>query len=280
MEGALALVDELGDAATVLAGGQDIVPLMNQGRLFPKNIVDLRRLHGRPGTRHENGFLIIHALTTHREVERSSVVHSECGLLAEAASQIGGGLQVRNRGTIGGAVCAGNPVYDFAPCLVAMRAKLRLRSATGERWVMAAEFFQDAGVTAKQVTELLDEISIPVNGLSGGFAYEKLKFSDGCYCIASAACNVQLNNDGSFREVHLALGGVEPIPTQLAATEEMLTGEHPTEELLWDVSEQVRSGVNNPISDVQANGEYRRAMAPILVRRALKRSLRTVKRTG
>ncbi len=273
IEEALPLLHQLGGEVKVLAGGQDIVPLMNQGKLMPGSIVDLKELKSLAGVKAQNGSLVIGALTTHRTIERSEAIQARYGLLADAASQIGGGVQVRNRGTIGGAICAGNPAYDFAPCLVALDAEFKILSLTGERRVAASVFFQDAHITALRSNELLAEVLIPISSSASGFAYQKLKFSDGCYCIASAACAVELNPDSSCREVRLALGGVAPVPIRLSQVEAMLAATQITEKLLTEVANAAQLAVTNPITDVHADGEYRRAMAGVMARRALATAL-------
>ena len=265
----LALLQQLGTEAKVLAGGQDIVPLMNQGRLYPGSLIDLRALDGLATVQARDGSIVIGALVPHRDIERSELIRAGCGLLAEAAGQIGGGIQVRNRGTIGGAVCAGNPAYDLPPCLVAVDAEFRLASRSGERRATAADFFRDAHVTAVRPDELLVEIAVPVSGPDVGFAYQKLKFTDGCYCIAGAACLVQLRPDGSYRVVRLALGGVAPVPIRLDAVEAMLGSVRLTDDLLADVAALAAQAVSDPLDDLMADGEYRRAMAGVMARRAL-----------
>ena len=103
---------------------------------------------------------------------------------------------------------------------------------------------------------------------------QKLKFSDGCYCIASAACAVQLSPDGSCRVVRLALGGVAPVPVRLSQVETMLAGGRLTEKLMTEVEVAAQGAVTNPITDVLADGEYRRAMAGVMARRALAAAFR------
>lgn len=265
----LALLRRLGPAARVVAGGQDIVPLMNQGRLNPGGLIDLKALKALNGVQTRNGSLVIGALTTHRTIERAGSLRAVCGLLAEAAGQIGGGIQVRNRGTIGGSVCAGNPAYDYAPCLVALDAEFRVASLAGERRIAASEFFRDAHVTALEPDELLTEIIVPSSGPNAGVAYEKLKFTDGCYTIASAACAVWLNADDTYGVVRLAVGGVAAVPVRLRQAELRLTGSSLTDDSLADVTALAEEAVDHPLSDVLADGMYRRVMAGVMARRAL-----------
>ncbi|MGQ0570896.1 MAG: FAD binding domain-containing protein, partial [Armatimonadota bacterium] len=263
LEDALSLLHRLGPDARVLAGGQDIVPLMNQGRVRPSALIDLKALSSIDRIQRRNGSIIVGAWTTHRSLERSEQIRCECGLLAEAASQIGGGVQVRNRGTIGGAVCSGNPVYDYAPCLVAMDAEFRIMSLTGERIVMAREFFRDAHVTALRPDELLLGIVVPAFDPSIAFAYEKLTFTEGCYNIASAAAIVELGPDGAYTRLRLAIGGVAPVPLRLREVETMLSTAQPTDDLLADAAALTEQHVSDPMTDVLADGEYRRAMAGV-----------------
>jgi len=269
IDDALKILDELGAATKVLAGGQDVVPLMNQGRLAPVNIVDLKSLKRLSGVQVDGATIVIGALTTHRSIERSETIQNGCGLLAEAASQIGGGLQVRNRGTIGGALCSGNPVYDFAPCLCALDAEVRLLSVHGERRLSCSDFFLDAHQTALGVNELLTEVIVPASNGSSGFSYKKLKFSDGCYSIASAACVVELNANGSFHRVRLALGAISALPQRVGSVEAELVGSALSEDALSRVSMAAEQSVEAPITDVHADGEYRRSMAGVMARRAL-----------
>lgn len=273
LDEALWLLHRLAPDATVLAGGQDIVPLMNQDRLHPQNLIDLKALSRLSAVQAGEPAVNVGALTTHRVIERSALLRARCGLLSEAAGQIGGGIQVRNRGTIGGALCSGNPAYDFGPCLVALDAEVRLQSALGERQLRAGEFFINAFATAARPDELLVQVQIPVNGANAGYAYEKLKFTDGCYCIASAACVARLGADGTFTSVRLALGGVEAVPVRLSRVEALLAGARLTDRLLDEIAALARQAVTRPIEDVMADGEYRRAMAGVVARRALARAV-------
>ncbi|MGH2375867.1 MAG: FAD binding domain-containing protein, partial [bacterium] len=98
------------------------------------------------------------------------------------------------------------------------------------------------------------------------------KFTDGCYCIASAACAARLGADGAFASMRLALGGVEPVPLRLTHVETLVAGARPTDRLLHEVAAVAQQAVAHPIDDVMADGEYRRAMAGVIAWRALARA--------
>jgi CO/xanthine dehydrogenase FAD-binding subunit len=270
---ALAVLARFGGEARPLAGGQDLVPLMNQGRLAPAAIVDLKHLRDLAVIA-GGDTLRIGALVTHREIATSESVLTMCPLLAEAAGHIGGGPQVRNRGTIGGSVSARNPAYDYAACLLAVDAEFRIAGQRGERRVAASVFLREAPASEPASAELLVEVVVPVTDPAAGWAYEKLKFTDGCYTIAGAAAMVTLDARGMCMAVRFAVCGVEPVPARMRDIEDRLVGVRLTEAVLADTAAAVEGQIAQPLTDALADGDYRRAMAGVVARRALERAAR------
>ena len=268
---ALMVLHDLGAAATVLAGGQDIVPLMNQGRLVPSHLVDISRLIELHGIT-ENGVITIGALTTHADLARHGIIRTRLPLLVDAVRQMGGGLQVRNRGTIGGALCAANPAYDLPACLLALDAVLILAGAAAMRRVPASAFFLGAGRTARRAGELLTAIEVPPPPAGATAAYVKLKFMEGGYTIAGAACVLVMAADGTCREARLAVSGVSGAPQRVPAAEAALAGIRVTGDALSAFAAQVEGAITDPIEDVMAPGDYRREMAGVVARRAAARA--------
>jgi len=271
LQESLEILDKTGTSVTVLAGGQDVVPLMNQGRLIPQHIVDISHLPGLDAIAFTDR-ITIGALVTHTRLVRDPIIRERVPLLAEAARQIGGGIQVRNRGTIGGALCAANPVYDLPTSLVILDADFVLRSATAERRLAASAFFLGAGKTARTPRELVIAIEIPLPAPSSGWAYEKLKFTEGGYTIVGAACQVALATDGTCHRARVAVGGVAELPFRLSAVEESLLGHRITDEVLEVACSLASSQIAEPISDVMADGDYRKTMAGIVVSRGIQRA--------
>jgi carbon-monoxide dehydrogenase medium subunit len=270
---ALEVLESAGAEVTVLAGGQDVVPLMNQGRLHPSHIVDISRVRALASIT-ANGMITVGPLVTHAQLAQQPLIRARIPLLAEAVGQIGGGVQVRNRGTIGGSVCASNPAYDLPVCLVAAEAGLIIQSPHGQHRVPASEFFLGAGRTTLGPGQLLVSIEVPA-GLDGpGYAYEKLKFSEGGYGIASAACLVAMAEDGTCLDARVALGAVMETPIRLREVERILVGRSLADDVLSDAAAATSAAVRDPITDVMADGRYRRAMAAVVVRRALQRATR------
>ncbi|MCZ7564936.1 MAG: FAD binding domain-containing protein [Burkholderiales bacterium] len=157
---ALALLAELGDEAKLMAGGQSLLPMMKLRVASPAHIVDLWRVRGLDAIGIEGDDIRIGALATHRALEDSELLRKRCPLLAKAAATIAD-PQVRNVGTIGGAAAHADPSANYSPALVALGAKLVLRSKEGERVVPAAQFFKDFFVTELRPTELITEVRVP-----------------------------------------------------------------------------------------------------------------------
>ena len=268
LEEALSLLADLGPEATVLAGGQDLVRAMNLGDVQPSNIVDISGLDELREINRTDNSIQIGALVTHEALAQSSVITEGCSLLTDAKEMIGGGQQIHNRGTIGGALCAAEPVYDYPACLVALEATLVAESADGSREIPATEFFTGASETALRPEELLTGIVVPELDPAVGTSYEKLKYTEGCYTIASAAALVTVS-DGTLTEATLALGGIEDKPRRLTAVESLVAGEQLSSELRKAVSEAASDAVERPRSDAHADGEYRRSMAGVMTKRAL-----------
>lgn len=267
LDEALAALRDLDPAATVLAGGQDVVPLMNRGRLVPAHLVDISRLDTLAAIT-DTGVITIGPLVTHDRLMREPVIGERFPLLVETVGQIGGGVQVRNRGTIGGAVCAANPAYDLPASLVALEAVFVLASSHGPRRISASDFVTGAGRTARRSDELLIGIEVPPPADSSS-AYVKLKFMEGGYTIAGAACLLALDGDRICTQARLVLSGVTETPIRVPEVERALVGIRITRAALERVAAGTPAAIVHPISDVMAPADYRRAMAGVVAARAV-----------
>ena len=154
---ALALLAEHGGEAKPLAGGQSLIPAMNFRLARPAVLVDLNRVSELAYVRAESGGVALGAMTRQRAVERSDVVAHAAPLLAEAMPSIAH-AQIRNRGTIGGSIAHADPAAELPAVMLALDARFRARSASGERSVAASEFFKGMLETALEPGELLIEI--------------------------------------------------------------------------------------------------------------------------
>jgi carbon-monoxide dehydrogenase medium subunit len=246
LEQALGVLAE-NPGARALAGGQTLINVMKARAAAPDVLVDLGGIQELTGIElGSDGTLELGPMTTYSELISSAEARAR-PILGEVCAHIAD-VQVRNRGTIGGNVCASDPTNHLPPLLVALGAELTVTGAGGERSVPAGDFFLGVYMTAVGPGELLTKISVPP-GRSDGFASVPVG-QDGT-CIVNAAASL---NGGLL----IALGCVGAVPVVL----EPESGE----------AEAVRAAVRDaglePPSDVHASADYRRHLAEVVAARA------------
>jgi len=253
---AVALIGEHGDDAKFLAGGMSLIPLMKLRLATPTVLVDVGRLRDLSYVRDAGDHIAIGALTRHRDLETSTTLAQDCGVLRAVAAQVGDN-QVRHRGTLGGSVVHGDPASDLPAALLALDATLVARGPAGERTIAASDFFRGFLETALAPDELLTEIRVPKSG-PNGFAYEKFNRRAQDWAIVGAvAARV---NGGT----HIALVNMGSTPLRATAVEAALAqGANAT-----DAAAHAAEGTE-PTQDLNASPEYREHLARVLVRRAL-----------
>ena len=253
VEHAVDLLGELGDEAKILAGGQSLLPLMKLRFARPTALVDIGRLAELSYVREHDGAIAIGAMTRYADAHRNDLLRRECPLLAHAA------------GTVGGGVAHGDPAGDVPEVLVALGGAIVAVGPDGERVIPAGEFFHAPFQTALRPTEVLTEIRVPRTG-DAGWAYKKFQARAQDWAIVAAAVVTRRSNGGV--DASVALANMGPAPLKAAAVEAALrSGASPA-----DACESAAEG-SEPVSDPFASSEYRRALAPIVVRRAVEEAL-------
>lgn len=239
-----------GGDAVIVGGGTMVVPDMTHGRTTPGVVVDLSRAGLSGLFPAAGGEVVVGATTTYTQLLRGGDL---APLLRRVAGGVTGGPQIRNKGTVGGSACYANPSSEVPAALVALGARMRLASARGVREVAAADFFTGAFTTDRRPDEVLAAVVLPSPD-GPAFGYHKLKFSESSWPIATAAC---VRGPGGWR---VALGGVAATP--LLVTLESADPRH--------VRAEVARVLTEPWSDVLADGDYRRRVAPVVALRAIK----------
>jgi carbon-monoxide dehydrogenase medium subunit len=270
MDEALQVLARYGDEARPIAGGTGLVNLMKQQLVQPSYLVGLRRLTELKGIGYEAG-LTIGALTTLRTLESSPLVMQHAPLLGEAARRVAT-IRIRCVATIGGAVAHADPNEDLPPALIAMDARVRLRSRQRLREIALAEFFTGYYETVSEPNELVTEIIIPPQPSNSGFAFVKfLPQSQDDYATVAVAARVTLEGDriGAVRVALGAVGATALVATNVA---DSLRGQVSTPAILRDAAEQV-TDIVDPLSDFRGSASYKRAMASVFTRRALTQAL-------
>jgi CO/xanthine dehydrogenase FAD-binding subunit len=262
------LLAQLNAGATIIAGGQELMPHVNHGRLMPDVFVDITALAELKGISEVDGGLSIGALTVHRELQDSPLVAAHTPLLAAAAAEIGGGWQVHNRGTVGGNVAALHPLYDLIPPLLALDAVLEIHGADGVTHVPLAAHAagRPFGLGTRAV---LARILVPA--APGGSAYRKLKITDGSYGSANAAARVVCDGAGAVAAARIVLGAVSERPIDVAL--DVCVGKPAGRIDLAAVEAACCAAVRTPLEDRLGDGAYRRGMAGIIGRRAFEAAL-------
>jgi carbon-monoxide dehydrogenase medium subunit len=254
--------------AKLLAGGHSLIPLLKLRLTAPTALIDIGRIQELKGITSSGGTIRIGALTTHSELASSPVLNSECPMLCEAAGHIGD-AQVRNCGTIGGNVAHADPASDLPTVLLALDARFVVAGPKGERTVAASDFFRGMMTTALDANEILTAIEMPSRKPGQGMAYIKFSHPASRYAVLGAAAVVTMKN-GSCGAAQVAVGGLVPVPARLRDVEGAVTGAKPSEDVIAKAATAVSKSLGSEIlGDVFASAEYRKAMAPVYVKRAL-----------
>jgi carbon-monoxide dehydrogenase medium subunit len=275
------VVDALGAAsgeAHVIAGGIALGILMNEKLVDPVWLIDITRVAPLGGIeRLPGGGLRIGATTTHREVESSSVA-AACPLLHEMAADIACG-RIKNRGTIGGNICLGDPQGDPPVALTALGASLVVVGPAGTRDIPIRSFFKDLYTTALKPDEILKEIRVPAVPSNSGAAYRKFAARHAMDYSSTVSAAAQVQRDpasGRIGDIGLGLGGVGTIPVWPGACENVLRGQKPEADVLARLREIVFEETS-PIGDALYSADYKRHVAAVMLQRAV---MEAYKRAG
>ncbi len=271
LDEAMALLAQSGGGAKVLAGGMSLLPLLKIRLASVDRLVDIGRLPELKGVRQlADGRLAIGAMTTYDELASSPA--ARLALVADALPEIGD-VQVRNRGTIGGAIAHADPASDIAACLLALDAEVVARSPRGERVLAVDGFFTGAFQSALASDEIVTEIRLPGPRDDAGSAFVSITQPASGYSMAGAAAVVgRASAGGPISFARVALTGVGEHPYRAKATEAALAGGDGSPEAVAEAAALVTAGVTVQ-GDIHADPTYRAAMAAVMARRAVARAL-------
>jgi carbon-monoxide dehydrogenase medium subunit len=264
---AIALLQEHGDDAKLLAGGHSLLPVMKLRLAEPAHLIDIAPLADLRGVRADGDVLRIGALTTHHQIETDPTLRQRCPLLAETASRVGD-RQVRNRGTIGGALAHADAAADYPAAILALDAEMLAQGPAGERTIPAADFFVGFLTTALSPDELLTEIRIPAAAARTGASYQKLANQASGYAIVGVAAVVTLDGDGRCAAARVGITGTGDHAVRATAVEAALHGAPLDEATVRAAADAAAEGID-PLDDLHASADYRLNVTRGLTRRAL-----------
>jgi CO/xanthine dehydrogenase FAD-binding subunit len=264
---AVELLAEHDDDASVLAGGQSLIPLLALRLARPAVLIDINGIGELSGVSATDGRVAIGATTREYIAEQSETVSNALPLLAAALPLIGHEA-IRSRGTIGGSPAHGDPAAELPAVARALDAEFVVRSQAGERVIPVAEWFEGYLTTARRSDELLVEIRFPAAGRGTGTSFQEVARRHGDFAIVGLAASLTLS-DGVISDARLAFAGLSDVPVRAADAEQLLVGETPSTELFDEAARRATADLDPP-ADLHGTSDYRKRVAATLVRRGLR----------
>jgi aerobic carbon-monoxide dehydrogenase medium subunit len=264
---AVGLLAEHEDEASVLAGGQSLIPLMALRLARPAVLIDINGVDELSGVSVTDGRVAIGATTREYVAEESQTIADTVPLLAAALPLIGHEA-IRSRGTIGGSLAHADPAAELPAVALALDAEFVLRGRARGRVIPAADWFQGYLATSRRPEEMLVEVRFPAAAPGTGVAFEEVARRHGDFAIVGLAVSLTLA-DGVISDARLAFAGVADVPVRATDAEDLLVGERPSPELFAEAARLATAGLDPP-ADLNGSSEYRKKVAATLVRRGLR----------
>lgn len=276
---ACSLLQEHGEEAKVLSGGQSLIPMLKLRLFRPAVLVDINRIAGLDYLRiDEEGCMRIGALIREDELESSELVRTRYPILEDTCRLIAD-PQVRSLATVAGNLAHGDPANDHPATMLALGASVVAAGPDGERVIPIDQFFVGLYQTALQEGEILQEILIPRPPARGGGAYLKLERKVGDFAIAGVAVQLSLAEDGRCEQVGIGLTNVGMTAVRARKAEEFLRGKKLDETALQEAGELAAQEAQ-PNTDTRGPAEYKRAMVKEFTRRAIGKALQRAGQRG
>jgi aerobic carbon-monoxide dehydrogenase medium subunit len=255
------------DEASVLAGGQSLIPLLALRLAHPAVLIDINGIDELSGVSATDGWVAIGAMTREYVAEESGTVADAVPLLAAALPLIGHEA-IRSRGTIGGSLAHADPAAELPAVALALDAEFVVRSQSGMRVIPAADWFEGYLTTARRPDELLEQVRFPAAGRGTGSSFQEVARRHGDFAIVGLAASLTLS-DGVISDARLAFAGLSDVPVRAADAEDLLVGERPSAGLFDEAARRATENIDPP-ADLHGSSDYRKEVAAALVRRGLR----------
>jgi carbon-monoxide dehydrogenase medium subunit len=268
VDAAIAALGSGGPGARIIAGGHSLLPMMKLRLASPDRLIDINDLEELDYIREDGDELAIGALTRHETLLDSELLAERFPIFRDAERVIADPV-VRTRGTIGGSLCQADAAEDLSAVCAALHAQVVIRGADGTRTVAMGEFHLGPWMTVVQPAELVTEIRLPLKA-GAGSAHEKVERRAGDWAIAAASAAVWIDG-GTIADAGIGLSAVGPTTIELTRAEELLRGSTASDEL-FDQAAAIASEDCMPIADSRGPVDYKRHLAGVLTKRALRRA--------
>jgi aerobic carbon-monoxide dehydrogenase medium subunit len=264
---AIAFLQQHGDDAKILSGGQSLIPMMKLRLARPGYLIDINRIAGLSYIKEEGGHLKIGGLTREAELEDSPLIRSKYPIILDTARVIAD-PQVRNMATVAGNLAHGDPANDHPATMLALGATVVATGPGGERVIPIERFFISLFTTALQRDEIVTEIRIPIPPSKSGGAYFKLERKVGDFATAAVAAQVTLDDKGVCQKAGIGLTNVGATPIKARKAEDFLRGKKLDAATIAQTA-QFAAEAAEPSSDLRGPAEYKKGLVKELTRRAL-----------
>lgn len=270
LQEAIALLEQYGGDAKVLAGGQSLIPAMRFRLSLPEILIDINRIEGLEYLRESNGHLAIGATAREYMLEESELVSQNYSMLADAARVVADPI-VRNRSTVGGNIAHADPANDHPAVLLAYNAQVVAQGPSGTRTIPIDDFFVDLFENALKANEILTEIRIPTPPKNSGGSYVKLERKVGDYAISAVAAQLTMDGD-TCTGARIGLTNVSFVPMRAKNAEQAIIGQAITEDVL-EKAGQAAAAECDPSADLRGSVEYKRDLTRVLTKRAIRQAV-------
>ncbi|MCY4666169.1 MAG: FAD binding domain-containing protein [Acidimicrobiaceae bacterium] len=263
----LETLNETGDEAVVLAGGQSLLPMLNLRLASPSDVIDLGRVPGLDSIATANGGVEVGAMVTHRRMETDPLVAASAPIAGRAAGYVGY-RAIRNRGTVGGSVAHADPAAEWPIVLLVLDGEVSLASVRGWRNVAAEDFFESVYTTAKRPDEVVTSLRFSGRfAHSWGFSEFQRRTGDFATVAVAVACVVE---SGEVAEARVAIAGVSDRPLRCREAENALTAGAATAAI--DAAEAACDSID-PVSDIHGSSSFRKRLIFAETQRAVRQAL-------
>lgn len=267
---ACTVLAQAGGGATVLAGGQTLMPLLNLRMSQPFIVVDITRIAELQGIRRADGCTRIGPVTRQCELIASEVLARDLPVLVQAVRHVGH-HQTRNRGTVGGSIALGEPAAELPATAVALGATIEARSTRGTRRIPAGEFYLGPYMTTLEADELVTGITFPDWPPGHVTLFRELAQRPGDFALVGMVGALALEG-GRIARAGIAWFGMGPTPIRAQAAEQMLLGQLPAAIDAQGVAERAVADTA-PFDDLRASADYRRTVGKRIFARTLREAL-------